>query len=71
MEKIRIFYDHKGNTLNVWFDDPEKEMFSEETEAEVILVKDKNGRVIGFEILNFISDPTREDIRIPVEVLMG
>ena len=33
-----------------------KEMFSEETESEVILVKDKNGRLIGFKKLNFILE---------------
>jgi hypothetical protein len=55
MEKIRIFYDKQGNTLNVWFDDPEKEYICEETSEEVILVKDKMGRVIGFERLNFLA----------------
>ena len=24
MEKVRLYYDSKGNTLNVWFDDPKK-----------------------------------------------
>jgi len=55
MEKIRILYDKQGNTLNVWFDDPEKEYICEETSEEVILVKDKMGRVIGFERLNFLA----------------
>ncbi len=69
---IKIFYDHKGNTLNVWFDEPEKEMFCEETESEVILVKDKDGKLIGFEKLNFILERnTEEEIKIPVEVIMG
>ena len=55
MKPIKIFFDRKGNTLNVWFDDPEKEVISEETSEEIILVKDKNGRVIGFEVLNYLS----------------
>ncbi len=72
MAKIKIYYDQKGNTLNVWFDDPAKEAFCEETESEVILVKDKEGRVIGFEKLNFIIPPiSEEQIKIPVEVIMG
>ena len=72
MEKIKIFYDQKANILNVWFDKPEKEAFSEENESEVILVKDKDGRVIGFEKLNFIPTAhASEEIKIPVEVLMG
>lgn len=54
MEKIRLYYDKEANTLNVWFDDPEKEHICEETGVEVILIKDKNGKVIGFEKLNFL-----------------
>jgi len=54
MEKIRLYYDKEANTLNVWFDDPEKEHICEETGDEVILIKDKNGKVIGFEKLNFL-----------------
>ena len=71
MEKIKIFYDHKANILNVWFDEPGKEAFSEENESEVILVKDKNGRVIGLEKLNFVlTAHASEEIKIPVEVIM-
>ncbi|GEA17963.1 DUF2283 domain-containing protein [Moorella sp. E306M] len=55
MEKIRLYYDKEANTLNVWFDDPEKEYICEETGEEVILIKDKNGKVIGFEKLNFFT----------------
>ena len=54
MEKIRIFYDKDGNTLNVWFDNPEKEYICEETGEEIVMVKDKAGKVIGFERLNFL-----------------
>ncbi len=52
MEKIRVFYDKEGQTLTVWFDDPSKEYMCEETGDEVILIKDKSGKVIGFERLN-------------------
>lgn len=52
--KLRCVYDWEGNTLSVWFEDPRKEHISEETGKEVILVKDKKGRVIGFEKLNFL-----------------
>ena len=55
LEAIKIHYDSLGNTLNVWFDDSEKEFISEETGDEVILNKDKKGRVIGFEKLNFFK----------------
>jgi uncharacterized protein YuzE len=70
MEKIRVYYDTKGNTLNVWFDDPEKESICEETGEEVILSKDKHGKVIGFEKLNYLSHPKNVLKSLPVEVLV-
>lgn len=74
MEKIKIYYDSAGNTLNVWFDDPKKEYICEETGAEVILVKNRQGKVIGFEKLNFLSHPEKglKDLKtVPVEVLVS
>jgi len=53
MAQIKIFYDEVGNTLTVWFGNPQDEYVTEETGDEVILMKDKAGRVIGFEKLNF------------------
>ena len=70
MEKIRLYYDSKGNTLNVWFDEPKKEHICEETGEEVILVKDKKGKVIGFEKLNFLIRPEGGIRTLPVEVLV-
>ena len=68
MDKVRVFYDRRGNTLSVWFDDPKKEFICEETADDVILVKDRRGRVIGFERLNFLS-PKQQKLsqNIPVE----
>lgn len=59
LKKIKIFYDAIGNTLNVWFDDPKKEHYSEEADDEVIINKDKKGKVIGFEKLNFINSDNK------------
>jgi len=68
MKPIKIFFDKVGNTLNVWFDDPAKEAISEETSEEIILVKDKNGKVIGFEVLNYLpSSELKELKKLPVE----
>jgi len=71
MEKIRVYYDSHGNTLNVWFDDPKKEHVCEETGEEVVLVKDRSGKVIGFEKLNFLSGGPRSIKHLPVEVLVS
>lgn len=53
INKVRLYYDSQGNTLSVWFDDPKKEYISEETGEEVILNKNRQGKVIGFEKLNY------------------
>ena len=69
MDKVRIYYNREGNTLSVWFDDPKKEHVCEESDDDVILVKDRRGRVIGFERLNCLSAKQRQEgASIPVEV---
>ena len=68
MKPIKIFFDKIGNTLNVWFDDPEKEAVSQETSEEVVIVKDKNGKVIGFEVLNYLpSDELKDLKKLPIQ----
>ena len=63
MKPIKIFFDKTGNTLNVWFDDPKNESISEETSEEIILIRDKNRRVIGFEVLNYLSLGDLKDLK--------
>lgn len=53
MARVKVFYDRAGNTLTVWFGEPSAEAVCEETGEEVVLMKDDQGRVIGFEKLNF------------------
>ena len=72
MDKLRVYFDREGNTLTVWFDDPKKEVVCEETADDVVLMKDRRGRVIGFERLNYLTAKQRADgMRIPVEVQMA
>ena len=68
MAQVKVYYDKLGNTLTVWFDDPKKEYISEETGEEVILMKDKAGRVIGFEKLNFTMTET-ESLQVAFEAM--
>src|SRR5258708_40196886 len=71
VDKVRVFYDRTGNTLSVWFDDPRKESFCEEVNDDVVLMKDKRGRVIGFERLNYLTRKQQDEgLNIPVEVQM-
>ena len=66
MEKIKVIINRESNTLDVWFDDAEKEFICEETGDEVILKKDKDNRIIGFEKLNLLKN---KNLNVPVEVL--
>ena len=57
MANIRVFHDREGQTLTVWFGDPSREYVCEETGEGVVLMKDPEGRILGFEKLYFsVSD---------------
>ncbi len=67
--RVRILHDRLGNTLTVWFDDPAKEAVCEEVGDDIVLMKDRRGRVIGFERLNYLSRKRQEQgTPVPVEV---
>jgi uncharacterized protein YuzE len=68
MAEVKVFYDREGNTLTVWFGEPKEEYIAEETGDEVILMKDSNGRVIGFEKLNFTM-PQSGQLRVAFETV--
>ena len=68
MAKVNVFHDPIGNTLVVWFGNPEDEADAEETGNEVILMKDQAGKVIGFEKLNFLPQ-SEKPIRVAFETL--
>jgi uncharacterized protein YuzE len=71
VDKVRVYYDRTGNTLTVWFDDPKREHVCEEIDDDIVLMKDTQGRVIGFERLNYLSRKQQaQKTPIPVEVQM-
>ncbi len=55
MEQVKVFYDATGNTLTVWFGNPTDEDVSTMVEDDLIVMKDKAGRVIGIEKLFFAA----------------
>ena len=59
MTEIKVFHDSTGNTLTVWFGNPEDEVEAEETGDDLILMKDRAGTVIGLEKLNFLAQSVR------------
>lgn len=59
MDTIKVYYDEIGQTLTVWLGDPQSEYLVEETESEVLLMKNEAGQVIGFEGLHFTPSNTK------------
>ena len=53
MAQVKVFYDDIGGTLCVWWGNPEDEEVCEETGHGIILIKDKQGKVIGLENLHY------------------
>ena len=70
MAQVKVYYDRVGNTLTVWLDNPQNEYICEETGEEVVLMKDKQGRVIGFDKLNFVQIIT-EPLPVAFEMAMA
>ena len=68
MAEVKVFYDRDGKTLTVWFTERSREYICEETGDEVVLMKDRAGRVIGFEKLNF-SVPDADSLRVALETV--
>ena len=66
--EVKIYYDRKGNTLTVWFGDPADEYVAEETGEEIVLMKDRAGKVIGFEKLNFTGQ-SGDAVRVAFETM--
>jgi hypothetical protein len=68
MDKIQVIHDAAGGTLTVWVDDPAMEHVCEETTEEVVLMKDRTGRVIGFELLHY--RPASAEAGLAVETVV-
>jgi uncharacterized protein YuzE len=69
MAQIKVYYDREGNTLTVWFGDPADEYIAEETGEEIVLMKDRDGKVIGFEKLNFAAAQSTDVLRVAFEAV--
>jgi uncharacterized protein YuzE len=65
---VKVYYDREGNTLTVWFGNPADEYVAEETGEEIVLMKDRAGKVIGFEKLNFTAQ-SADAVRVAFETI--
>jgi len=65
LKKLTLIHNKEMETLDIWFDDPKKEVVCEEIGEGIILKKDKNNRVIGIEVLYF----SKEDVPLEFKAL--
>jgi len=65
VKPLKIFVDPYGNTMTMWWDDPEKEYLSDEAEiSNDVLIKNKKGKYIGLEKIVFFPKEIK-----PMELL--
>jgi hypothetical protein len=67
MAHIRVIHDPVGETLTVYWDDPEHEEVCEEVGQGIILIKDAQGEVIGFERLYFKSSTAPHELGVVLQ----
>lgn len=73
MEKVTIYYHRESDTLDVWFGDPKDEYSCEEAGEGIILKKDRDGHVIGFEKLYLHKGSAQPSLLqpLPFEVVVA
>jgi hypothetical protein len=67
MAHIKVIHDPVGETLTVYWDDPEREEVCEEVGQGLILIKDAQGEVIGFERLYFKPKTDQQELRVVLQ----
>lgn len=66
MDGIRVIHDPVGKTPTIWLDEPTREASCQETEEEIVLMKDAGGKLIEMEILHY--DPASSPPSVTVEL---
>jgi hypothetical protein len=68
MAQIKVIHDPVGETLTVYWDDPEHEEVCEEVGQGLILIKDAQGEVIGFERLYFKPKTAPQELGVVLQM---
>ena len=68
MERIRVIHDTIGHTLTIWLGDPTQECVSTLTDDEVVVMKDHEGQILGFEVLHY--HPKESQAGLAVEAMI-
>ena len=67
MAQIKVIHDPIGETLTVYWEDPEREAICEEVGQGIILIKDARGEIIGFERLYFKSKTFPQELGVVLQ----
>ncbi len=67
MAHIKVIHDPIGETLTVYWDDPDREEVCEEVGQGIILIKDARGEVIGFERLYFKPSSAAQELGVVLQ----
>jgi hypothetical protein len=70
MGQIKIIHDPIGETLTIYWDDPEHEKICEEIGQGIILIKDAQGEIVGFERLYFRPSNPSQDLEVILHMPM-
>ena len=65
MAGMKVWYDREGDVLEVTFEDASASM--EEIEDDVFERRTRDGRIVGFTVLNF-SKHDRDQLTLPLAV---
>jgi hypothetical protein len=68
MAHIKVIHDPVGETLTVYWDDPEREEVCEEVGQGLILIKDTEGEIIGFERLYFKPKTATQELGVVLQI---
>ena len=65
MTRIKVIHDPVGHTLTIWLGDPKQEYVSTLTDDEVVVMKNREGQILGFEVLHY--HPAEPEAGLSVE----
>ncbi|MGB9759755.1 MAG: DUF2283 domain-containing protein [Thermoproteota archaeon] len=66
IKKLRIYYFKETDSMDIWFDEPCKEYVCEEVDDFILIKRNKDGDIIGIEIIN-LSMLAKKPIEIPIK----
>ncbi len=66
--KIRFYYLPDIDTVDLWLDNPEKEVLSESSGENIVLKYDENGEIIGVEIISLEKLTSKDIEKLPKKI---